>query len=233
MKKNGWMGFFLACLVLILAMPVEANRRGPRWVLYDNFDSNQIDREKWDLDDSSAEVTAQGGMARFVHNTGKPLDSSWLIFRKSPEKIKAIRAKVRIEADTKGDVRARIGGWLGQTVDSKPVFLGAELRPEKSWADCSAVALSDTSGTQWLYDLFYAQMGKPEGVAGTWYTIEIHFNRSLFMAYGSAFGSIVHIFQERVLPLDNAFKGIGTRNAYAPDSPEECIVWFDDVYVLY
>ena len=82
------------------------------WVLYDNFDSEEINLNKWDIDDSSADIFIEDGRVKFEHGDGTAGDSSWLIFKKCPETIVGIRATVTVES-TSGDVRARVGGPLG------------------------------------------------------------------------------------------------------------------------
>jgi hypothetical protein len=210
----------------ILAM----NHKG--WVLYDNFQSTEIDTDKWDIDSSSASISIENGTAKFVHDATRPNDSSWLIFKKSPEKIRAIRVRVKIANDTPGDARARVGGYLGKNKVGDVVWLSMQLRNDWDRVEASAVALTDTTSTaQWLYDLFYAQVGKPDGLVGNWYVLEMHFNRSHLSFNGNGVGHISHCLTEPVLPLDNFFKGIGTRNAAAASA--SFTVYFDNVYVLY
>ena len=48
------------------------------WVLYDNFDSDAIDTEKWRIDDSSADISIENGEVRFSYKEGYERDSSWL-----------------------------------------------------------------------------------------------------------------------------------------------------------
>jgi hypothetical protein len=210
------------------------------WVLYDNFNSGPIDLNKWDIDNSSAEISVEGGRAKFVHDANIKGDSSWLIFKKSPEKIKAIKVKVKMENDTDGDTRARIGGYLGQNGVGNAVWLQMGLRNQETTTlpsqqqrvEASAVVLQDTSATAaWLYDLFYSHVGKPDGLVGNWYVLEMYFNRYSLLFKGNGVGLISHVLTEPVLPLNNSFKGIGTRNNTAADTT--FTVYFDDVYVLY
>ena len=229
--------FVASVAIFLLAAPSVTFAQSTGWVLYDNFNSGKIDPTKLDIDNSSAAISVENGLLKFVHDAKKPNDSSWLIFKKSPAKIKAVKAKVKIRNDAPGDLRARIGGYLGKTEDNYPVWLSITLRNDYDRVEASATAFTDTTSTgQWKYDLFYSQVGKPDGLIGNWYVLEIYFDRSRLLFKGDAVKQILHQLTEPVYPLtsdipDWNFKGIGTRNGIAATS--KFTVYFDNVYVLY
>lgn len=73
MKKHICRLVIIVSLSMIIMLPVKGYAK---WFLYDNFNSNQIDPELWDIDNSSAEITVENGEAKFVHDTLSPNDSS-------------------------------------------------------------------------------------------------------------------------------------------------------------
>ena len=79
-----------------------------------------INPDLWDIDDTSADIFVENGRVRFNHNTAEEGDSSWLIFRKRPENIKAVKVRVKIVQGASGDSRARIGGWVGKEMRTIP-----------------------------------------------------------------------------------------------------------------
>ena len=139
--------FVAAVAIFLLAAPSVTFAQSTGWVLYDNFNSGKIDPTKWDIDNSSAAISVENGLLKFVHDANKPNDSSWLIFKKSPAKIKAVKAKVKIRNDAPGNLRARIGGYLGKTEDNYPVWLSITLRNDYDRVEASATAFTDTTST--------------------------------------------------------------------------------------
>jgi hypothetical protein len=55
-----------------------------------DFNSGYIDLEKWDVDEYPATISVENGKARFDHDLSIPNDSSYLIFKKYPERIRAV-----------------------------------------------------------------------------------------------------------------------------------------------
>ena len=107
--------FFFSTIILTLMIIPAAHG----WRLYDNFNSGGIDPAKWSIDQSSAIITVENGMAKFVHQSGHPNDSSWLIPIIKTNKIKGIMATVIFQGcdspnqDVKGRIAANIGPISG------------------------------------------------------------------------------------------------------------------------
>ena len=202
------------------------------WVLYDNFDSEEINLNKWDIDDSSADISIYDGKAMFVHN-GPPGDSSWLSFKKCPETIVGIRVTVTVES-TSGDVRARIGGPLG-TVGEEYYYVWGSLAIRDKDGDprifgCSNV-LDQDNNYEWLYDFQYAQFKKPIELTGNTFTITMTYdrNKKKLVYEVDGLGKSIFKLPEKLSGPREYFKGIGTRSNNEEGS---CVAYFDDVYVL-
>ena len=206
-----------------------------RWVLCDNFNSGYINPYKWDTDESSAKIYVENGRVRFDHNTAQANVSSWLIFKKYPEKIKAIRASVKIIEGASGDSRARIGGWAGKDDDGNPIWNNLQIRNENKRIDCYAGAIADPPEYNTVvYDLFYAYFKSPiEDLNDCWQTITMYFYESMLLYEAYRLGTIEYMIPQRMQKFDDVFKGIGTRNSYVPETDGIFSVYFDNVYVMY
>lgn len=230
MKKFHLGLIFIAALTLALSLPLNAFA-GSRWVLYDNFNSGSIDTDLWDVDDSSAKISVKKGRAKFVHDVSKPGDSSWLLFKKDPEKIKEIKVKVWVKKIPDGDPRARITGWVGEDKEGNLVFTQLQVRPEFSRVDCFAGALATPNSQDVEYDLFFGHFKRPIKILGKRFKLTLGFDRSELEYEESDLGEIEHELEDKLRRTDEVFKGIGTRNNY--ESNGDFIVYFDDVYVRY
>ncbi len=221
---------FIVALTLALNFPLNTFA-GSRMVLYDNFNSGSIDRDKWDVDDSSASISVKNGRAKFVHDVRKPGDSSWLIFKKNSEKIKEIKVTVWVKKIPDGDPRARIGGWAGEDEDGNLVWSQLQIRPEFERIECFAGALATPSSQDVEYDLFYAHFRRPIKIKDKRFKLEAEFGRRELEYEVSDLGEIEFELEDRLRRTDEIFKGIGTRNNY--EGSGKFIVFFDDVYVRY
>jgi hypothetical protein len=230
MKKYIYGLFVIVSLAMITMLPVKGYAR---WVLYDNFDSGYIDSELWDIDSSSANISVENGEARFDHFNWLYNDSSWLQFT-HPERIAAVRVTVRVSNPCPGDVRARIGGYLGKDDDGKYFWQHIQVKNEYNTIDSWIGALLPGQDLS-AYQLFHSEFRKPIDIINKDFTIEMYFDRKIieFKAFG--LGSIIFMPRQRILTTDNFFKGIGTRNYSYDPAGEDCIctVYFDDVYVIY
>jgi hypothetical protein len=199
------------------------------WRLYDNFKSGTIDPNRWTIDSSSANISIVGGKAKFEHLQGHANDSAWLGINIAPETVKGIKAKVTVKSCT-GDVRARIGGYIGK-VENDYVF--DELNLQGSIGSPRIYGnLAVTGGPPnfpFLYNLFYGEFIRPVEIIGHTFTITMIFSDEEFTYNVSGLGEIEHELPEDLSPTDIFFKGIGTRSTNG-DGP--CVVYFDDVYVL-
>lgn len=238
-------------VVLFVGFPLTSFAE---WVLYDNFNSGVINANKWDQDASglTGAIVVENGAAKFVQDKGIINDSSWLIFKKSPEKIKAIRARVKI-ASNQINVFCRIAGYIGEDEDGNPLWQQIRLRSYKNDTDdyyqaveftASYLDANDTNVS--LQDLASGGFKKPlsgtyevpDDLTGEWITLEIHFNRKA-LTYGVVnmnnwiTSPIAAEEVKRITNPDFIFKGIGVRAVNTAEVGETCTVYFDNVWVLY
>jgi hypothetical protein len=243
-------------IVLILALLICFPMSGfAGWRLYDDFSSGSIDNQKWGSDSSSLSepISVENGAAKFVLDTDVKNDSAWLNILESPEKIKGIRAKVKFASRVVG-VRGRIGGYLGTDPIDDLVWTQIALQQKTSddinyrqyvWYSISTLDPADFSDIKsYLYGEFPSPLGgtyvAPIDLTDEWITIEIQFNPKKFscglpdpdMNWYLKTKPLIKILKvDKKGNPDLFFKGIGVRaNNSAPDG-EECIVYFDDVYI--
>jgi hypothetical protein len=222
----------VAAVATMVVLPAEADAD---WRLYDNFNyGTSINADRWIIDSSSANISIVGGKAKFVHLEGHPNDSAWLGIKIAPETVKGIKAKVTVASCT-GDVRARIGGYIGKVDDYyvwNQLGLDAGISGGISSPRIFSVLnlLGDPPGFPYSYiDLFYGQFIRPLDIIGHTFTLIMTFSREEVTYKVSGLGEIEHEFPEDLSPTDFHFKGIGT---YSPNGNGPCVVYFDDVYVL-
>jgi hypothetical protein len=218
---------YLVAITVIAIISLASVEVYAGWELYDNFDSGFIDPTRWDIDDSSATITIEGGKAKFEHQPGFPEDSSWLIFKISPETIKAVRVTVMVESYT-GDVIARIGGRICK-VGNDYVFNQIAVKADGDRI-FGKLYVNEWGTSDWLYDLYLGRFKYPLDIIGNPFTIATTFfnPRNVIYFVGGLGRNTVNVFED-IGPTDNYFKGIGTRSKNG-DGP--CVVYFDDVYVL-
>jgi len=193
------------------------------WQLYDDFSSGIIAPNLWDIDDSSAEISIDNGRLKFVHLSGFPGDSSYLILKNNPEEIKGIRATVEVASCT-GDVRARLVSLIGKLSDDSAYHqLSVQPSSETIWGDL------------WMfpgwYGLFYSHFEKPTVIIGNTFTVTIYFSssRNELVYKVDGLGEASFVPTGGFSPPDEHFRGIGTRSSNG-DGP--CVVYFDDVWVF-
>lgn len=202
-----------------------------RCYLYDNFNSGYINQDLWDVDDFPATITVEGGRAKFVHDLNESGNSSWLIFKKRPEKIKEIRVKVWVEKAPGGDPRVRIGGWHGEDKYGNIIWNQFQVRPELERVDFGAFAFADPNNIDYEYELFWGYFKRPIEILDKQFKLIMGFDRSALEYEESSLGELRHELKDKLHRTDEVFKGIGTRNNY--DYDDDFIVYFDDVYVCY
>ena len=124
---------FLFSMVLIGGIMIfpflweNASAETLRWRLYDDFESGEIDTDKWEFACNSGIITVEGGRVRFEHVAGFPDTHCSLLVKKKARKIKGLRATVEVESCT-GAVRGRLGALLG-ILENEDVYLGLNVRP--------------------------------------------------------------------------------------------------------
>ena len=241
--------FFVICAFLVW-FPLSGFAE---WKPYDNFDSGVIDPTKWIKVEGPLRdpISVENGAAKFVINTCS-YDSGWLKILKSPEKVKGIRAKVKISSQIPG-VRVRIGGYIAEDASGNPVFTQIQLRTYQASPSSfyqvvyfSSSVFDKANTNISIFDIFYGEFQKP--LAGTWaapvdltdewVTMEIRFDKEE-LNYGLPDEKNYiknYVITEKFNKLTNEefiFKGIGVRSTTAAPKDDTCIVYFDDVYVLY
>ena len=236
--------FGLICIISLtisIILPLEGftdSKKGSahyRCYLYDNFNSGTINPNLWDLDQSSATITPEDGRVKIVHDLTLPNDSSWLIFKKKPEKIKEIRVKIWIEqfptVSYFGDPRVRIAAWQGEDKDGNPVMNQLQVRPEFNTIDFRASAMADELAINILYEIFAGYFKSPIENLYQQFELILGFDRSKLEYEESSLGKISYELKDKLLPTDLVYKGIGTRNNYWYDG--EFTLYLDDVHVCY
>lgn len=249
--------FFKACGVvgvLLLLFPI--NSFGG-WVLYDDFNSGAIDVTKWSENNAplSEPISVEDGAAKFILDTDNKNVSGWLGILQSPEKVKGIRAKVKFASNVVG-VRARMAGYVGTTQDGDPVWnqicmqqglLNAKYNVYV-WYASGALLNSNRNNT--IMDYLYGEFPRPlagtysdpTDLTGEWVTLEILFNPAKFTyglpdpQYNWYLKKYKPLFKINKFPkvpnAEDTFKGIGVRASNAAPDGQECIIYFDDVWVL-
>ena len=221
----------IAVVATMLVLAAEGYAKGPKWSLYDNFNSGVIDPDLWTINSSSAEISVVEGRAKFAHIPQKPNVSAWLGIKINPETLKGIKVKVTVESCT-GDVRARIGGWIGMLEGGKFVWdqlaLEGGITSPRVYGDLGMIWDYPTFLNS--YQLFYGQFMRPLEIIGNTFAITMTFSKNKVTYEVDDLGEIEHKLPEDLSPLTyNYFMGIGTRST---NGNGPCVVYFDDVYVL-
>jgi len=221
----------LLYILIMTALTDSAVHAG--WVLYDDFNSGVINSSKWDIDNSSADITVQNGKVKFVHKQGFPNDSSKLIFKTS-QPILGIRANVYV-VSASGDLKARIGSYIGKTENNEDVWQQISVRQEHTNI-CGAVSVENASG--WLYDIFYTGFYYPNRtifpenpILKKWFTMSVDLSSLPKITYkvsgqGTSTFTLPTTLRPRTSPL---YHQIGTRSNNGSGFGT---VYFDDVYIL-
>ena len=214
----------MICTAIIFAYSTSALAG---WELYDNFSSGVIDPQRWDIDASSATISVVNQQAKFVHQSGHPNDSGYLLFNQDPGNILGIKVDVFIESCS-GDVRARIAAHSGK-VGENNVWTGLQLQPSEQRIYSSAGLEGPPPDYIWVQDLHYAHFERPITVTQVPYNINMLFSNDKIAYEVDGLGKITYKYENPIAPTDSNFKAIGTRSTNG-DGP--CTVFFDNVYVL-
>lgn len=233
MKKFPLFWVVITVVTTMVGLSAEAYDHKGSWILCDDFNSGVIDTNRWIIDSSSTVISIEGERAKFVHISGKPMDSAWLGIKIAPETVRGIKAKVTVESCTTPftDVRARMGGFIGM-MDDDYVHnqLGLEGGISSPRIFGGVAGLGGPPYFPFLYDILYAHFIRPVDIIGHTFTISMTFPRDEFTYTVSGLGKLTYEFLEELSPTtDQHFKGIGTRSENGLGS---CVVYFDDVYVL-
>ena len=226
---------FVSLLVIVSVfgflawIPADAEM-GRRWVLYDDFNSNSIDPNLWDIDETSATVKVEHGKLKITHDWSEN-DSNGLIFKVNPEGIKAVRMSIMVEFIA-GNLQARIGGYIGEEQDGSRIFKRVAVRMDSSGRERLDCWLGEGQYGR-HYTEFINTVRTGDFIMGEWFEIGMNFNRWISKCWVKDFRKDYFFISPRLLPSeanDAQYKYIGTR-AFAGGG--EAIVWIDDVYVRY
>lgn len=224
MKLSLLRNYLLPAFFVLLLLPLQADAE---WILYDDFNSGQIDESKWIIDSSSASISVENGQAKFIHQVGHPGDFSMLLFKQCPDQITAIKVKIRIESCT-GDVCTRTGGWAGE--DANGVLIWQNILLDPKYNQIHPYVHGVTRGTYIkAYELYSDFYRHPGSIIGNDFVVEVYFNLKQFKFNVENLGTILFEPEDVLLPPTDLFeKHIGTKS----DNGEgPCTVYFDDIYI--
>jgi hypothetical protein len=156
-----------------------------------------------------------------------------LIFKKKPEKIKAIMVTVRVASDVveAEDFRARVAGFIGRDRVGNYFWNQLQVRNLYERIECWTGALETPESLDSEYEAFFAFFKRPLDIVERSYTLTIYFSNYELKYSASGLGTISHILPVWLYRSDEVFKGIGTRSNVAAGGT--AVVYFDDVYVKY
>jgi len=215
----------IAIIATIALIPAEGYSQ-PTWRLYDNFNKETIDPDRWDIDKSNATITIEAGKAKFDHPAGDPNSSNWLIIKKGSKRIKGIRATVTVVSCT-GDVRGRIAAFSGKVGDD---YILDQLGPEGGFDRIIGSRIILDAGTlEVLYSPFWGRFEEPLTILENTFIITMVFSPKKVTYTVNGLGKFTYKIPGPVSKTDNYRKGIGT---YSASGDTSCVVYFDDVYVL-
>jgi len=215
---------FTCIAMLLLVFPGYAQTD---WQLYDDFNSGQIDPNKWEIDDSSATITVENGRAKFLHQAGHANDSSYLLITKSLRTIKGLRATIAIESCS-GDVRARISSFIGKIGDDY-VYTAHEIRADRDYISSSLSIIGPAPDYEYKKDFYWGYFKKPNVYIGSPFTMSMILSRNQ-ASYGvEGQGELEFSFPNTLSVTDDFFKGIGTRSVSGVGT---CTVYFDNIFIL-
>lgn len=197
------------------------------WELYDDFNSGVIDNQKWLIDESSATLGVEKGQAKFVHQSGYPDDSSYLIFNQAPGNILGIRAKVFIESCS-GDVTTRIAAFNGK-ISPNHILSMLQLKPSSQSIYTITGLRGPAPSYNFVQELQYATFTNPIPVTGVSFNLTMVFSSDKITYEVDGLGKITYKYATPIAAADNLFRAIGTGSLNG-DGP--CTVYFDNVYVL-
>jgi hypothetical protein len=221
MKKS----IVFACIaVLLFGFTAYAQEN---WQLYDDFNSGQIDPQKWEIDDSSATITVDNGRAKFVHQEGYVRDGSYLYITQGLKTIKGIKATITVESCS-GDARANMTSFIGK-IGNDYVYSAHEIRADRDYILSILPVLGPAPDYDLKYDYFTGHFKRPLDFLGLPFTMSMVLSRDQANYEVEGQGKLEFSFPNKLSPTDDYFKGIGTMSVSGVGT---CTAYFDDVYIL-
>jgi hypothetical protein len=197
------------------------------WELYDDFSSGSIDAQRWQIDDSSASISIEGGRAKFVHQPGHANDSSWLFLIQNPENITGMKATVTVQSCT-GDVRARMTVYAGR-IGENHIYSSIQFRSDDKRIYTIAGLEGPPPDYTYVYDMAYNHFYQPTDIIGHSFIITMMFYGDRIEYEVDGLGKIIYRYEEEVSSASDFFRRIGTRSTQGQGP---CTVYFDDVFVF-
>jgi hypothetical protein len=242
--------FVLVFLGVLIANSVYAQTY--IWKKYDNFNLGVIDPKKWDIDDSSATITIENGMAKFVHNPGFAGDPAWLEIKVKPTNVWGIKATIKFEScnfvnQAQRDVRARVGANIGveKATPTNRVWGSLGLEPYYNNEDSPRlygfinVWNTIPSPDELIADLFYGyfprEIGEvPDDAIGIPFTITEEWTAKSVKFTVANKGKATYNYEKtyKVKPITDPTKALVGIGTVSNSGAGTCTVYFDDVYVL-
>ena len=199
----------------------------PNWELYDNFDSGQIDPQKWETDSTSAIVTVENGRLKVEHLSGIANENGGLIFIRNPKTIFGIKATITVESCS-GDVRARIASLIGK-LGNDYAFAAHDIRADRDYISSLVAILGPAPNYEDKGLNFWGRFKNPLDDKSQSFNMSMVLSRD-HANYGvEGQGELEYSFPDRLLPTDEYYQFIGTRSLTGVGT---CTAYFDDVYIL-
>ena len=197
------------------------------WELYDDFNSGQIDLQKWEIDESSASITVENGRVKFVHQEGYPNDNSWLTIIQNPETVMGVKAEITV-VSCQGDVRARVSGYAGK-IGVNNIWSSLQFKASERRIYSDAGLEGPPPNLTWLGNLFWARYPEPIIILGRTFIFSMMFENDQINYEVAGLGKMTYRYSTPINPADIFFRAVGTKSDNG-DGP--CTVYFDDIYVF-
>jgi len=215
----------IVCFIVGIVFAFQTNSYAD-WELYDDFNSGQIDTQRWRIPESSTVITVENGRVKFVHQKGNANDNSWLIMIQNPETVTGIKAEITI-VSCQGDVRVRVSGYAGK-IGMSYIWSSLQFKPSDQRID-SETDLEGPPNFTWRGNLFWARYPEPIAMLGNTFICEMMFENDKITYEVAGLGKMTYRYSSPINLTDIFFRGLGTKSENG-DGP--CTVYFDDVYVF-
>ena len=228
--KNGKIQIIL--LVLLLVTPIiPTNASAEKWTKYDDFNkSNQIDTDKWEIQDDNGTIEIENGRVKFVRIAGDPGGRHRLVFNECRESIIGIKATLEVAANCKSTdnviaMLTHIGTFGGHYSAAQ-----AAIEPNLNRIAGSMPVLDQNDNYDYLYSSFWSNLTSGVDVVQDGpFTVSIVFNSKKIIFEVEGHGKVVYDIPESLKYKLEHWARIGawTRNGQGP-----CTFYVDNVYVM-
>ncbi|SHO53801.1 hypothetical protein [Desulfopila aestuarii] len=212
---------------VLLALSMPAMSSASNWELYDDFNSETIDQEKWVNTNTISTISIENGQLKIIHPEGTSTQSAYLKFIHNPETIIGMKASIKVSSCS-GDVRARMAAYAG-AIDDNHYWTAIQIRPSVNRITTSSTLQGPPPNYETIADTHSAEFPNPINLIGNTYTASIMFSDDKISYAVEGLGAINFKYP---IPVDSStenWRVLGTR-ATNGDGP--CTVYFDNVYVL-